>query len=82
MEYDSDQDEEYDSDQDEEYDSPRSDQKARQTHDQQLLTPLRESIFDKPPYITGTLQLPDSFLSLFYMVARDGHASRFEDGDP
>jgi len=52
------------------------------TRNQQLLTSLRESIVDKPPYISGTLQLPDSFFSLFYKVAKDGHAARFGDGDP
>ena len=55
---------------------------VHQTHNQQLLTPLRKSIVDKPPYISGTLQLPDSFLSLFYVVSRNGNAARFEDGDP
>ncbi|KAF8495794.1 hypothetical protein F5888DRAFT_1615451, partial [Russula emetica] len=50
-----------------------------------LLTSLRESIVDKPPYISGTLQLPDSFFSLFYKVAKDGHAARhinFSDATP
>ena len=47
---------------------------------QQLLTPLRDSIVDKPPYISGILQLPQTFFSLFYMVARDGNAARFEGG--
>jgi len=31
---------------------------------------------DKPPYISGTLQLPESFFSLFYKVTKDGHAAR------
>ena len=52
-----------------------------QNHNQLLLTPLRESIVDKPPYISGTLQIPDSFLSLFYTVAREGNAARFEEGE-
>jgi hypothetical protein len=52
------------------------------THNQQLITSLRESIIDKPPYISGTLQLPDLFFSLSYMAAKGGYASRFEDGDP
>jgi len=54
---------------------------GHQTHNQLILTSLRESIVDKPPYISGTLQLPNSFFSLFYTVARDGNAARFE-GDP
>jgi hypothetical protein len=52
------------------------------TRNQRLLTSLRESIVDKPPYISGTLQLPDFFLSLFYKIAKDGHAARFGDGSP
>ena len=43
----------------------------------QLLTSLRESIIDKPPYISGTLDLPNSDFSLFYKVAKDDHAARF-----
>ena len=54
--------------------------RGHQTHNHKLLASLRDSIVDKPPYISGTLQLPDSF-SLFYRVARDGNAARFEDGD-
>ena len=49
------------------------------THTQLLLTSLRESIIDKPPYISGKLQLPASSFSLFYRVAEDGPAARFED---
>ncbi len=30
----------------------------------QLFSPLRESIIDKPPLVSGTLQLPASHLSL------------------
>jgi len=43
----------------------------------QLLTPLRKSIIDKPPYVSGTLQLPASSLSLFYKTTKDDHAARF-----
>jgi len=49
---------------------------------EQLLTPLRESIIDKPPYISGKLQLPDSCFSLFYKVAKDDHAARFDSEEP
>src|SRR5712672_3608263 len=45
----------------------------------QLLTPLRKSIIDKPPYVSGTLQLPASSFSLFYKTTKDDHASRFAD---
>jgi hypothetical protein len=48
-----------------------------QSRTQQLITKLRESIIDKPPYISGALQLPDSYFSLFYKVAEDGNAARF-----
>jgi hypothetical protein len=44
----------------------------------QLLEPLRDSIIDKPPYISGKLQLPASSFSLLYRVSKDGHAARFE----
>jgi hypothetical protein len=37
----------------------------------QLLTPL----IDKPPYISGTLQL---CFTLFYKVTKDDHAARFD----
>jgi len=47
------------------------------SRNQQLLASLRESIVDKPPYINGTLQLPDPCFSLFYKVAKDGPAARF-----
>ena len=47
------------------------------SHNQQLLKPLRESIVDKPPYISGTLQLPESCFSFFYKTAKDGLAARF-----
>jgi hypothetical protein len=44
---------------------------------QQLLAPLRESIIDKPPFISGTLQLPESYFSLLYRLTKDGLAARF-----
>jgi hypothetical protein len=50
------------------------------TRTQRLLTSLRESIVDKPPFISGTLQIPDSYFSLFYKLTKDGLAARF--GDP
>src|SRR6266852_3946845 len=50
----------------------------RNSRNQQLLKSLRESIVDKPPYISGTLPLPLSCFSLFY---KDGLAARFA-GDP
>jgi hypothetical protein len=50
---------------------------ARSTRIQQLLTPLRESITNKPPYIKGTLPLPASCFSLFYRTTEDD--ARFED---
>ena len=53
---------------------------GHQTHNHQLLKSLRESIVE-PPYINGTLSLPDPFFSLFYKAARDGNAARFEDED-
>jgi hypothetical protein len=49
---------------------------------ERLLAPLRESIIDKPPYVSGTLQLPDSYFSLFYKVAKDDHAARFDSEAP
>ena len=45
---------------------------------EQLLTPLRESIIDKPPYISGKLQLEDSSFSLLYRLPKDSHAARFQ----
>jgi hypothetical protein len=45
---------------------------------QRLLASLRDSIIDKPPYISGTMQLPDSRFSLFYQAIEDG-AARFGD---
>ena len=50
------------------------------THTQQLLTPLRESIINKPPYISGKLQLPaPACFPLLYKLTKDGHAARFKD---
>jgi hypothetical protein len=49
------------------------------THIQKLLMPIRESIVDKPPYTSGTLQLPNSYFSLFYKAKKDGSDARFED---
>src|SRR5579863_4505236 len=45
---------------------------------QQLLTPLRESIVDKPPYTSGTLRLPNSCFSLFYKATKDSNNARYE----
>jgi hypothetical protein len=50
------------------------------TRTQQLLTSLRESIVDKPPYISGTLKLPESYFSLFYKLSEDDDAAR--SGEP
>ena len=49
----------------------------RRSRNQRLLSSLRKSIVDKPPYINGTLQLPDSCFSLFYKTAKDSPAARF-----
>ena len=38
--------------------------KATMGHIEQLLTPLRNTIVDKPPFASGSLQLPASHLSL------------------
>ena len=45
----------------------------------QMLTSLRESIIDKSPLTSGTLQVSDSYLSLFYKTAREGHNARLVD---
>ena len=45
---------------------------------QQLLTPLRESIVDKPPYTSGTLRLPNSCFSLFYKTTKDTNNARYD----
>ena len=50
------------------------------TRTQQLVTSLRESIVDKPPYISGTLKLPESYLSLFYKISKGDDAAR--SGEP
>jgi hypothetical protein len=47
------------------------------THNERLLTSLRKSIVDKPPYVSGTLQLPNSCFSVFYKITKDGLAARF-----
>ena len=49
------------------------------TRDQELLTSLRESIVDKPPYTSGTLRLSDSCFSLFYKATKGGNDARFGD---
>lgn len=49
------------------------------TRGQELLTSLRESIVDKPPYTSGTLRLSDSCFSLFYKATKGGNDARFED---
>ncbi len=46
---------------------------------QNLLTPLCESIINKPPYTSGTLRLSDACFSLFYKAKKDGKDARFED---
>ena len=50
------------------------------SRNQQLLTSLRQSIVDKPPYMSGTLKLPESFFSLFYKLSKDDDAAR--SGEP
>jgi hypothetical protein len=47
-------------------------------HLQHLLPPLQEAIIDKRPFVSGTFQLPATHLSLFYKIAREDHAARFE----
>ena len=49
------------------------------SRNQQLLTPLRESIINKPTCISGTLPLPASCFSLFYRITEDGPDARFDD---
>lgn len=49
------------------------------TRNQELLTSLRESIIDKPPYTSGTLQLSDPCFSLYYKVTKGGNDARFDD---
>ncbi|KAI0256443.1 hypothetical protein BJV78DRAFT_1172342, partial [Lactifluus subvellereus] len=50
-------------------------------HMEQLLTQLRASIINKPPFVSGSLQLPTSHLSLFYKATNDDHAARFVDAN-
>ena len=59
--------------------SPNKMGSSNPTQIQQLLTPLRELITDKPPYVNGTLQLPASCFSLFHRTTEDGSDARFED---
>ncbi|KAI0271798.1 hypothetical protein BGY98DRAFT_1189584 [Russula aff. rugulosa BPL654] len=49
----------------------------RHSRNQQLLSSLRESIVDKPPYISGTLQLPASCFSVYYRSTKDCLAARY-----
>jgi len=49
------------------------------TRNQELLTSLRESIVDKPPYTSGTLRLSNSCFSLFYKATKGGNDARFGD---
>ena len=51
---------------------------AQPTRIQQLLTPIRESITNKPPYLSGTLALPASFFSLFYKTPEGGPDARLD----
>ncbi|KAH9953972.1 hypothetical protein BC827DRAFT_1272992 [Russula dissimulans] len=46
---------------------------------ERLLTPLRELIVNRPPFVSGTLKLPASSFSLFYKTTKDGHAARHID---
>ena len=48
------------------------------TRSQEQLTPLRESIIHKPPYISGKLGLPASCFSLLYRLTKDGNDARLE----
>jgi hypothetical protein len=57
-----------------------SDAVTRSASVEELLTPLRDCILDKPYYISGTCTLPTSCFSLFYKIIKDGHDARF--GDP
>jgi Rps23 Pro-64 3,4-dihydroxylase Tpa1-like proline 4-hydroxylase len=50
---------------------------ASLTRTQELLTPVRESITNKPPFVSGKLQLPAPCFSLLYRVTKDGHDARF-----
>ena len=47
---------------------------AHRARIQQLLTPLQESIVDKPPFVSGTIPLQDDNFDLYY---KDGEFARF-----
>jgi hypothetical protein len=47
---------------------------AHRARIQQLLTPLQESIVNKPPFVSGTIPLKDSGFELYY---KDGEFARF-----
>ena len=55
-----------------ESDSDSEMESTQPTQTQQLLTPLRESITNKPRYISGTLPVPASYFSLFYRTTTQG----------
>ncbi|KAI0262426.1 hypothetical protein BC834DRAFT_387723 [Gloeopeniophorella convolvens] len=44
-----------------------------------LLKPLGEAIINRPPYASGTVQLPGSRFSLFYKGAKDGFDAKWLD---
>ncbi|KAH9986913.1 hypothetical protein BJV74DRAFT_796683 [Russula compacta] len=46
------------------------------TRIEQLLSPLRKSVINKSPYVSGTLRLPARCFSLFYKISKDSHAAR------
>ncbi|KAH9987091.1 hypothetical protein BJV77DRAFT_1145484 [Russula vinacea] len=46
------------------------------TRTQKRLAPVRESIINKPPYISGKLELPLPCFSLLYRLTKDGHDAR------
>ncbi|KAH9953970.1 hypothetical protein BC827DRAFT_1272990 [Russula dissimulans] len=45
------------------------------TRVEQQLTPLRRSVINKPPYLSGTLQPPASSFSLFFKITKGDHTS-------
>ncbi|KAI0302514.1 hypothetical protein BC826DRAFT_965854 [Russula brevipes] len=45
-------------------------------HLKRLFLPLKKAIIDKRPFVSGTLKLPATKFSLFYKIAREGHAAR------
>lgn len=47
---------------------------AHRARIQQLLTPLQESIVNKPPFVSGTIPLQDYNFELYY---KDGEFARF-----